>query len=117
MRKIVRDRIMAKCHSQCVQCGSVVNLHVDHIIPLSRGGREDEDNMQILCRDCNLKKHNAVDYSRYFIVDRIPGCIFTSRELGNLRIPPNELVAILKEMFRRNAEIFPGSEDIQGPDS
>lgn len=31
-------------------------LHVDHVRPYSRGGPTDLDNLQTLCRGCNLKK-------------------------------------------------------------
>ena len=30
--------------------------HVDHIVPLARGGRHASDNLQILCAPCNLHK-------------------------------------------------------------
>lgn len=30
--------------------------HIDHIIPLSKGGRNDKYNLQILCAPCNMKK-------------------------------------------------------------
>lgn len=33
--------------------------HVDHIVPLSKGGRNDRGNLQILCVSCNLSKHAA----------------------------------------------------------
>jgi len=29
---------------------------IDHVIPLSRGGSNDDDNIQLLCLPCNLKK-------------------------------------------------------------
>lgn len=31
-------------------------MHADHIVPWSRGGRTTPDNCQMLCRDCNLSK-------------------------------------------------------------
>ena len=31
---------------------------IDHVIPLSRGGTNDDDNIQLLCLPCNLKKGN-----------------------------------------------------------
>jgi len=40
----------------CEKCGSAVELHFDHIIPLSRGGGDDAENIQLLCRSCNLAK-------------------------------------------------------------
>jgi hypothetical protein len=31
-------------------------LQVDHIISRKNGGTHDMDNLQVLCRDCNLRK-------------------------------------------------------------
>lgn len=40
----------------CRHCGSTKNLHFDHVIPRSWGGASTALNVQLLCRDCNLKK-------------------------------------------------------------
>jgi len=37
-----------------------VILHVDHIIPVSKGGKTVPDNLQTLCQSCNLKKSNKM---------------------------------------------------------
>jgi len=50
---------------RCKQCGSYKNLHVDHIIPLSRGGTNDDTNLQTLCGLCNLRKSNKVESPAY----------------------------------------------------
>ncbi|HLE90706.1 MAG TPA: HNH endonuclease signature motif containing protein [Anaerolineales bacterium] len=42
--------------AMCKECGSMEDLTVDHIIPLSRGGRNDLINMKILCRRDNSRK-------------------------------------------------------------
>lgn len=42
----------------CTHCGATENLHVDHIIPISRGGRHSIGNLQMLCATCNLSKKN-----------------------------------------------------------
>ncbi|MBO4313157.1 MAG: HNH endonuclease [Desulfovibrio sp.] len=43
-----------------MKCGRRVtkkNFHVDHIIPISKGGDEwDLNNLELSCPDCNLQK-------------------------------------------------------------
>lgn len=40
----------------CKHCGSRKDLSVDHIIPESKGGTLDKENLQTLCKSCNSKK-------------------------------------------------------------
>ena len=44
----------------CQMCGATAkegaNLEIDHIHPVSKGGTNDADNLQVLCRDCNAGK-------------------------------------------------------------
>jgi hypothetical protein len=41
----------------CVECGSKINLHLDHILPFSKGGTsETEANIQLLCMKHNIQK-------------------------------------------------------------
>jgi len=49
----------------CENCGLFVgkNYHIDHIIPLARGGKNNFDNFQLLCPTCNLEKSTkTIDY-------------------------------------------------------
>ena len=43
----------------CYYCGTQVphrHLTMDHLVPLSRGGRSTKDNLVPSCKDCNNKK-------------------------------------------------------------
>jgi 5-methylcytosine-specific restriction endonuclease McrA len=45
---------------KCMKCGKRLlpnNFHVDHIIPISKGGDEwDLSNLELSCPSCNLSK-------------------------------------------------------------
>ena len=41
---------------QCLHCGEVENLTLDHIHPYSLGGEDTFENLQTLCRSCNSRK-------------------------------------------------------------
>lgn len=50
-------------HGRCRGCGKslvVKGYHVDHVVPLSRGGRNDRSNLQLLCPSCNLMKSDRL---------------------------------------------------------
>jgi len=40
----------------CVFCSSESNLQTDHLIPRSRGGRDESDNMVLACPTCNTSR-------------------------------------------------------------
>jgi hypothetical protein len=55
-RKIID--VMLKSDGKCVNCGSRSELQIDHIIPHSRGGSDKIENLQMLCKPCNLDKRD-----------------------------------------------------------
>lgn len=52
-------QLMTLQKSKCAVCRcSIKNgYHVDHVIPLSKGGSNDKFNLQLLCQHCNQSKH------------------------------------------------------------
>lgn len=56
----LRYKILCKDNFKCQICGKSakdgVILHVDHIVPVSKGGRTEIDNLRTLCSKCNLGK-------------------------------------------------------------
>ena len=63
----LRKKILERDNYTCQKCGLSrfdepnLNLHVDHIIPIAKGGKTVESNLQCLCWKCNLKKGDKIE--------------------------------------------------------
>lgn len=60
MTRPLREEIMRRDRYTCQICGKYmpdeVGLQIDHIIPVSKGGKTIPSNLQVLCDKCNRKK-------------------------------------------------------------
>lgn len=52
----IRSQVWRRDGGTCVRCGRKENLQFDHIIPVKKGGATTVNNLQVLCRSCNLAK-------------------------------------------------------------
>lgn len=61
----LRYQVLKRDNFKCCACGASpakdpsVELHIDHIIPWSKGGETTLENLQTLCSRCNLGKGNS----------------------------------------------------------
>ena len=60
MTQALREEIAVRDNYTCQICGKYmpdgVGLHIDHIVPISKGGKSIPSNLQVLCSKCNGKK-------------------------------------------------------------
>ena len=59
----IRFKVLKRDRHTCTGCGARapdVELEVDHIVPVSRGGTDELSNLRTLCKDCNTGKGNKV---------------------------------------------------------
>ena len=54
--KSVRRAVLIRDNYRCVKCSSQKNLQFDHNVAVANGGSNEEDNVQLLCKRCNLRK-------------------------------------------------------------
>lgn len=52
----LRPLVIARDGARCNECGATDSLEIDHIVALARGGTNDIDNLQVLCKPCNRSK-------------------------------------------------------------
>ena len=65
----MRSKMIAAARREkapCPLCGEALGpsddlLHIDHIVPLARGGRTEMSNLQVVHRICNQNKGAGVD--------------------------------------------------------
>ncbi|HMV15817.1 MAG TPA: HNH endonuclease [Chitinophagales bacterium] len=58
----IRWQVFKRDNWKCVACGRSAEeniiLHIDHILPRSKGGKDEMNNYQTLCETCNIGKSN-----------------------------------------------------------
>lgn len=65
MKAPLKQLIAERDNYTCQICGKYmpdgVGLQIDHIVPVSRGGKSVPSNLRVLCSKCNEKKGNKLD--------------------------------------------------------
>ncbi|MBL88870.1 MAG: hypothetical protein CL517_01170 [Actinobacteria bacterium] len=56
-KKYIKRSALASGEWICGLCGSQWDIQFDHIEPRSKGGEDQDWNLQLLCGECNIGKH------------------------------------------------------------
>jgi 5-methylcytosine-specific restriction endonuclease McrA len=98
-----KQRVFARDGRVCRYCGSDEEpLHIDHIIPRKAGGTHDLDNLQVLCKSCNLRKSSKQE--GVFLAQTATPPVFPERSLSEtVRVVPTSPF-VKPESIQVNAE-------------
>jgi hypothetical protein len=81
--KRLRFDVLRRDRYTCQYCGRSapeVKLHVDHVVPVARGGRTVLENLRAACEDCNLGKGTRSDGPPGIVFE--PVCLLDFGERG-----------------------------------
>ena len=97
--RAMRYDVLRRDGFRCVKCGrgreDGVKLHVDHIKPVSRGGKSVMDNLQTLCEDCNCGKATNTRSSVF---------VNKNRGLGTLLYQPSIFLSVQPSKYPSHRE-------------
>ena len=101
----LRYEVLKRARFRCELCGvsaDVRALEADHIVPRSRGGADDPDNLQALCYRCNASKCDRDDADFRGVAEaygrREPGCPFCEIPLDRV-VAGNELAHAVRDAY------------------
>lgn len=98
----LRFRVLKEAKGRCALCGATRDertLDVDHIIPRSRGGRTEYENLQVLCSKCNRSKQDKDDSDFRSLLEDSGNeyCVFCQLRDSQERIIENEYAFALPD--------------------
>ena len=118
-----KQLILQKTDGKCAHCGKALTMEtatIDHLIPLHKGGLNDEFNLIAMCYDCNQAKSNYVyhildychhinpkylpvyhAYHKYAINQQNNKQLFDYHEYTYAMFPPQQK-QLIKNMAKRN---------------
>ena len=120
----LRDRIKVRDNFTCQICSLSTSdeknllLEIDHVVPLSKGGKSTEDNLQVLCWRCNRSKGAKTDHTPSLthdhVVNKMPKPEVAARSAIPPKLPQSTPVSIA-ESFKPQPVTLKPSVDIPRP--
>ena len=111
----LRHEVFKRDGYRCRECGASkeeTSLEIDHIVPVAKGGTNDIDNLQTLCRECNRMKHTDEWVGGETDSSQIENLIdFKKEEISNLEqelnsiSSENEVIECKYKIIKLNEEI------------
>ena len=99
-----RDKYTCLCCCKKRETGKRLKLEVDHILPISMGGKNVLSNLQTLCKNCNaVKGVNEIDYRTNISPLRKPKATINLFENANSDYVENAIARIVNTFYHCKA--------------
>ncbi len=99
----LRYRVLKESGGRCALCGATKKerpLDVDHILPKSKGGKNEYENLQVLCSKCNRSQGNKDDTDfRNDLIETITDCPFCYENVKERILDEYESVFAIEDGF------------------
>ena len=100
-----KHRLFARDHHLCAYCGRTCEereLTVEHIQPVSRGGRQEWTNVVTACRGCNMRKGNRTPEEAHMPLLFVPYAVCRNEGfiLSNRRILADQMAFLQSNLPR-----------------
>jgi 5-methylcytosine-specific restriction endonuclease McrA len=92
-----KRNVMVRDDFVCQYCGSTNELTIDHMIPISRGGKSIFENCVTACKSCNAKKGNKLPSESGIYPKKMP-IAPTISEFVRIRALKAGVLDLLKEL-------------------
>ena len=67
-----KKNVMIRDGYSCQYCGAHENLSIDHVVPVSKGGKSEFENCLAACKDCNNKKGDKLPSEVHMYPKKMP---------------------------------------------
>ncbi len=100
----LRFRVLKEAKGRCALCGITLKelpLDIDHIIPISKGGKTEYSNLQVLCSKCNRSKGNkdTTDFRNIISDEKVLECPFCQAIVSDRIIQSGDLVYAMYDKY------------------
>jgi len=104
---LTKHRLFARDRQVCAYCGdhfAESDLTVEHILPVSRGGRHEWTNVVTACRSCNTRKGNRRPEEAHMPLIYVPYAVCRNEGfiLSNRRILADQMVFLQASLPRHS---------------
>lgn len=94
-------QILVSADFTCAYCGcrpGSENLHVDHLVPVSRGGSDNIENLCCACETCNSRKSNSIIFPSSMVLGVDNDGLRIHRRFGNWAVMFDENNLVMERL-------------------